>query len=139
MKIYRTKATKLKGTDFKEVHNRALAIYNPIKKKTKRRPYIRSAYFRKEKIFLGLFWQHLFDKKNWKDRVRRLKYLPAAIELIRHSRFEPKSKENPNNNSEILHRFAAITSENDLFYVQIKEDKRTGQKWLMSVYPKNDA
>ena len=45
------------------------------------------------------------------------------------------SKENPNRRSEIVHRFAGITAEKDLFFVQIKEEKRTGQKWLMSVFP----
>lgn len=42
------------------------------------------------------------------------------------SRFEPKSKENPNRRSEIIHRFGGITKDKELLYVQIKEDKRTG-------------
>ena len=135
MKVYHTKTTKLAGTDFREVHKKAFNLYQQIKKKTKRKPYVRSAYFKKDKIFLDLFWIHLFDKKNWRDRMRRLKYFPAAIELIRHTRFEPKSKENPNKSSEILHRFTGVTSENDLFFVQIKEDKKTSKKWLISVFP----
>jgi len=133
--IYKTKTGKLTGSDFHEVNKKAYFVYEQIKRKSKRRPYVRSAYFNKDKIFIGLFWQHLFDKQNWRDRIRRIKYFPAAIELIRHSRFGPKSKENPNNNSEILHRFTGITSDNKLFYVQIKEDKQTSQKWLISVYP----
>jgi len=52
-----------------------------------------------------------------------------------NSNFEPVSKENPNNPSEILHRFAGITKENELFFVQIKEDKKTGKKRFMSAYP----
>ena len=135
MKVYKTKAIKLTGTDFHEVNKKASNVYDLIKKQTKRRPYVRSTYFKKDKVFIGLFWQHLFDKKNWRDRVRRLKYFPAAIELIRHTCFEPKSKENPNKKTEILHRFSGLTSDNDLFYVQIKEDKQTGQKLFMSVYP----
>lgn len=67
--------------------------------------------------------------------MRRLKYFPCAIELIQKSRFEPESKENPNKRTEILHRFTGVTKENDIFFVQIKEDKRTGQKWLISVFP----
>jgi len=135
MKSYRTKTKKLSGSDFHEVHRRALNLYKEIKKKTKRRPYIRSAYFKKDKIFLELFWQHLFDKPNWRDRTRRLKYFPCAIELIRKSGFEPESKENPNKRTEILHRFGGVTKENDMFFAQIKEDKRTGQKFLISVFP----
>lgn len=64
MKAYQTKTAKLSGTDFHEVHKKAFAIYQKIAKKTKRRPYIRSAYFKKEKIFLTLFWPHLHEKFN---------------------------------------------------------------------------
>lgn len=135
MKSYQTKAKKFTGSDFREVHKKAFGLYKQIKKKSKRRPYIRSVYFKKDKIFLELFWQHLFDKPNWRDRMRRLKYFPCAIELIRHSHFEPESKENPNRRTEILHRFGGVTKEKDMFFVQIKEDKRTGQKFLISVFP----
>ena len=112
MKIYKTKATKLTGTDFHEVNQKAFGLYQQIKRKTKRRPYIRSTYFNKDKVFLELFWKHLFDKQNWRDRVRRLRYFSCAIELIRDSRFEPISKENPNKPTEILHRFAGATKDN---------------------------
>src|SRR3989338_3282509 len=127
MKVYKTKTKKFSGSDFHEVRKKAFGLYSQLKKKTKRRPYIRSAYFNKEKIFLDVFWSHLFEKPNWRDRVRRLKYFGCAIELIQNSHFEPKSKENPNNFSEILHLFYC-TPDNELFYVQIKENKRTGQK-----------
>jgi len=137
MKVYRVKAAKLSGTDFREVYKKANAFYAPIKKRTKRRAYVKSAYFAKDKIFLELFWQHLFDKSNWRDRVRRLKYLPCAIELIQNTRFDPISKESPNKPSEILHRFAGVTKNNELFFVQIKESKRNGQKWLVSVFPED--
>jgi CRISPR/Cas system-associated endoribonuclease Cas2 len=73
--------------------------------------YVRSLYFNKEKVFL---------------------------DLIQNSKFEPTSKENPNKRSEILHRFAGITSEKDLFFVQIKENKQSGTKWFMSVFPVDD-
>ena len=135
MKTYQTKANKLSGSDFKEIHEKALDIYKIIKRETKRRPYVRSAYFKKDKVFLQLFWNHLFEKQNWRDRVRRLKYFPCAIELIRKSKFEPTSKENPNKKSEILHRFAGITKDRDLFFVQIKEYKQSGEKWLISIFP----
>ena len=102
MKTYQTKAGKISGTEFKEVHKNAFQVYQEIKRKSKRRTYIRSKYFKKDKIFLDLFWQHLFNKENWRDRVRRVKYFPAAIELIRNTKFEPKSKENPNKKGEIL-------------------------------------
>lgn len=138
MKAYRTKTVKLIGTNFCEVNQIASGSYRQIKKKTKRRPYVRSAYFKKDKVFLELFWKHLFEKSNWRDRVRRLKYFPCALELIQNNRFEPASKENPNKPAEILHRFAGVTKDNDLFYVHIKEDKKSGQKYFMSVFPAGD-
>lgn len=135
MKVYRTKSKKYSGSDFTEVHQKAFNLYSQIKKKSKRRPYLRSAYFNKDKIFIDLFWHHLFEKENWRDRVRRMKYFSCATELIKSSHFEPKSKENPNKSSEILHRFYGTTAEDELFCVQIKEDKKKDQKFLISVFP----
>lgn len=135
MKFYQTKTKKLSGSDYREVHGQALDFYKKIKKKTKRRPYIRSAYFNKDKVFLETFWHHLYEKENFRDKIRRIKYFSCAVELIQKSRLEPTSKENPNKRSEILHRFAGATKDKDLFFVQIRENKKTGQKWLMSVFP----
>ena len=50
MQIYKTKARKFSGTEFREVHKPAFGLYTEIKKKSKRRTYVRSAYFNKEKI-----------------------------------------------------------------------------------------
>lgn len=135
MKVYKTKISKLSGSDYKEVNKNAFGLYNEIRKKTKRRPYVRSAYFNKSKIFIELFWLRIWQNQNFRDKIRRIKYFPCAIELIRKSKLDPSSKQNPNKPTEILHRFAGTTKENDLFYVQIKEDKKTGEKWLMSVFP----
>lgn len=130
-----TKSKKIPGTSFSEVHKKAFSLYSQIKKQTKRRPYIRSKYFKKDKIFLGLFWQHLHGKLNHRDKTRRVKYFPCAIELIQNTKFEPISKENPNEKTAILHRFTGITSEKEIFFVQIKEDKKSGQKFLISIFP----
>lgn len=67
--------------------------------------------------------------------MRRLKCFPAALELIEKTRITPISKDNPNQRDEILHRFYGRTKEGDAFMVQIKEFKRTGQKYLISVFP----
>ncbi len=64
-----------------------------------------------------------------------MKYFACAVELIQKSRFEPKTKENPNKQNELLHRFFGITADNELFCVQIKEDKKKDQKFLISVFP----
>ena len=135
MQPYHTKSKKFTGTRWADVINKASALHNQIKAKTKRRPYIRSSYFKKDKIFLGIYWSHLHEKKNLKDKTRRVKFFGCAVELIRNSNFKPDSKENPNNKDEIVHRFAGLTADNELFFVQIKEEKRTGKKYLISTFP----
>ncbi|MBI2443691.1 MAG: hypothetical protein HYV42_00400 [Candidatus Magasanikbacteria bacterium] len=135
MKAYPVKSTPLRGTDFREIRRQAFGLYDEIRKKSKRRPYLRSAFFAKDKIFLDIYWQHLYDQRNWHDRMRRLRFYPCAIELIRKSRFPPTAKENPNKRSEILHRFLGATQNQGVFYVQIKEDKSTNQKFLISIFP----
>jgi len=134
---YRTKAKKLAGTDYREVYRKSYNLYKLLCYRTKRRPYVRSAYFNKEKIFLELFWQHVRSKTNHRDKLRRLKYFPCAIELLKKSRIGPVSNKIPDKKREYFYRFAGITQENELFFVQIKEDTRTGNKWLMSVFPTN--
>ncbi len=135
MNEYKTKSRQLPGTHWHQVNKKAFGQYKIIKSKTKRRPYVRSAYFNKEKIFLGLFWSHLHEKTNIRDKVRRLKYFPCAIELILNDKIKPTtqiSKEEPNIR---LHRFAGITPDNDRFFVQIKEYIKNGQKFLISIFP----
>lgn len=135
MKAYPAKSPPISGTDFHEIRRQAFGLYEEIRCRSKRRPYVRSAFFNKEKIFLDIYWQHLYDQRNWHDRMRRLRYYSCALELIQHSRFEPTSKENPNKRSEILYRFMGITKNQEVFYVQIKKDINTGQKFFMSVFP----
>ncbi len=126
VKAYSVKSLKISGTKYSEVFKKAFSLYQAIQKKSKRKPYLRSAYFDKEKIFLGIFWSHLQDKHH-KERARRLKYFPCALDLIKNSKFDPSSKENKDKKSEILHRFTGITIEKEIFFVQIKENKRSGQ------------
>lgn len=135
MKVYQTKIRSIPGTDFREVHKKAFSLFKQLRSKSKRRAYIRSAYFQKNKVFLDIFWSHLFEKPNWRDRVRRVKYFPPGIDLIQNSRVEPKLKDNPNKKGETLYRFTGITPDLELFYVQIKEDKKSKQKLLISIFP----
>lgn len=136
MKIYKTKVQRLTGDRYSEVHKKAFHIYAKFKKHTKRRTYVRSAYFSKQKVFLGLFWHHLEDKFSFKEKIRRLQYFPCALDLIAHSRFAPESKQNVDKKSEILHRFIGETAKGEMFFVQIKENKNNDQKFLISVFPK---
>lgn len=136
MKTFKTKSVALPGSNYKEISKKAFGLYNGIRRKTKRRPYVRSAYFNKQKIFLQLFWNHLGDK-NFRDRTRRLKFFPCALELIENSRYDPKTIQTIERPSELLHRFAGQTKNGQTFLVQIKEERRSGEKWLTSIFPEN--
>ena len=131
---YLTNTKKLPGTNYAAVRKHVIIIFNQIKRRGKRRPYVRSDYFHKQKIFFDYFWQHLLQKSP-KERTKRLKYFAAAIEVIKKSRNHPTSEENPHKKGEMLHRFAGLTQERELFYVQIKENKRSGGKYFMSCFP----
>lgn len=134
MSIYKTKIKKIAGTSFSEVRVSAENSYRKIKSRSKRTPYIRSKYFKNEKIFLTLFWQHLFDKQE-KVRLRRLRFYDCALDLIRHSIFDPETRENFRKKDELLHRFMGSLKNGEQFVVQIKENKRTKRKDLISIYP----
>lgn len=105
--IYETRVRAISGTKLPEVYKKAFALYQNIKKKTKRRPYVRSEFFK--------------------------------LELVQNTRVSPVSKENPFDRSQILHRFTGVTPEKELFRVQVKEEKDTKNKWLMSIFPINDV
>ena len=134
MKAFQTKINKLSGTSYNEIEPVARKLYNTERKRSKRNAYIRSVYFKNEKVFLTHFWNHLALKRQ-RDRKRRLKYFPCALDLIRHTRIEPVTKINPNKRNEILHRFAGITPNKEIFFVQITEDKKSGNKYFTSVFP----
>lgn len=132
---YQTKSNKLAGTSLKEVKKNALTFYKrEIGKSSGKQPYVRSAYFKKEKVFFNYFWPHIFQKSP-KERFKRLKYFKAAVELAKNSRNRPASKENPNKRGEILHRFAGLTRGKEVFFIQIKEDKKSKKKYFMSCFP----
>jgi len=134
MDYYHTKADKLHGADYSDVEREARRIYNEYVRATKRNPYLRSRYFKREKIFLKLFWTHLFEKQVG-DRRRRLRYYPCALELLRNTTYPPETKPNPNGRNESVHRFKGVAPDGDVFIVQVKEDKRTGNKHMISVAP----
>jgi len=82
---YQTTSLIISGSNYAEVRRKALIYYSVIEKQTKRRPYIRSVYFKKQKIFFDYFWIHLAQKNANKEKMRRLKLLAAGVELIKYS------------------------------------------------------
>lgn len=134
MQIYKTKAVSISGTQYPEVNKKARNFYKEIVSKSKRKPYVRSAFFINKKVFLELFWIHL-HQKSLKEMTKRLKLLPAGIELIKYSKNQPVIKTFSENNKEIFYRFQGVTNLNKSFFVQIKENLRTKERWLMSIFP----
>lgn len=108
--------------------------FRTLEKRTKRRPYIRSAYFQKEKVFFDYFWQHL-QRKALPDRARRLRFFPCAIELVRKSRLEPQTYLSAGTPIMIQHVFFGETTEHQHFAVVVSHDKRRGTKQLLTCYP----
>ena len=53
--FYTVKAKALSGSNYREVYRSAMGIYGLIKRQTKRRPYIRSTYFDKQKVYFDYF------------------------------------------------------------------------------------
>lgn len=135
-KLYKSNKNKISGTSFSEVRKQADKIFNLIRSKSKRTPYIRSKYFKSDKVFLNLFWAHIFDK-NEGDRVRRLKFYDCVLDLIKNSTCNPNTYDNFYKKDELLHKFEGITKNNEKFIVQIKENKRSKRKYFISVYPKD--
>lgn len=133
MKVYSSRQHKISGRSYSDVERAARSLHNEIARSTKRTPYVKSAYFGKEKVFIDVFWSHL-SQKTRTDRKRRLKFYAAALDLIQNSRMRPEEKPNPNGKNETVYRFAGTTAESELFYVQIKRDSKGG-KYFMSVFP----
>ncbi len=112
----------------------ARKLFRSIQKQTKRKPYVRSAYFRKDKIFFDYFWTHL-NKKTFPDRARRLKLLPPAIDLMRTSMQSPKTYVDVQDPKAIRHQFFGMTRERSLFCVIIQHNHSSGKKNLLSIFP----
>ena len=134
MKVFQSKFSALSGTDYKEVYSKARATFLEVKKKSKRKPYVRSTYFGNSKIFIDYFWEHL-HQKNQTDRLRRLRFYACALELIKYTKFSPTIKEHINKPRHAMHRFYGRTSSKELFVVQILEDLKTDKKYFLSVFP----
>lgn len=130
---YQSKYDLLPGSSYDEVVARARKEFNTIRKLTKRQPYVRSKYFRGDKIFITIFWDHLMQKHRG-NRAKRLKFYKAAIDLLRNSTQTPDTIFSETDKDTMLHRFYGKTNNGQAFCVQVKEDKRTNRKDFMSVF-----
>lgn len=134
IRAYQCKAKPISGRRFVDVIPQARKLLRTVQKKTKRRAYIRSAYFHKDKIFFDFFWQHMLAKSAV-DRARRLKYLPCALELLRSSRCDPLSFIDEYQPGIIKHEFKGRSPDGMNFSVIVQEDRKTNKKQLLTLYP----
>lgn len=134
MKVYRSKYGLISGTDYGEVTKNARKEYAKVQKLTKRQPYVRSTYFQRDKVFINIFWNHLAQKRKG-EQISRAKLLLAAFDLLRNTTYEPETIFSRDNLGLMLHRFYGETKDGYEFYVQVKQDKRSGRKDFMSVFP----
>jgi hypothetical protein len=135
MDIYDVSIEKTAGTSFRELDRNARKAYQRIQRRTPRRqPYVRSKYFKKDKVFLRVFWEHLKQKRSG-DQSRRLIFYEPALELIRNTTRSPDSLFEAQSPDVFLHRFYGRTRDGAKFCVQIKDNRRSGRKDLMSVFP----
>jgi hypothetical protein len=137
MNVYKTKYGKIAGSSHAEVLRLARYEYHKAQKRTPRRQaHIRSSYFKKDKIFINQFWDHL-SQKHPRDQLRRLKFYLCALDLIRNTNLAPDTIFSKDDLGTLLHRFHGITKDGERFSVQIKQNKRTDRKDFISVFPAN--
>lgn len=135
VKIFLSSCRRLRGTSLVELTKQARKEFHSIQKLTPRRqPYIRSRYFEKDKIFISQFWDHLRTKER-ADKVRRLRFYSCAIDLLRNTFVAPEITQNPDNSNELLHRFLGKSADGERYYVQVKENRKSGRKDFMSTFP----
>lgn len=135
MEIYQSKYKREVNSSHAQVMKVARYEYHKIQKRTPRRqPYIRSVYFRKDKVFINQFWEHL-KQKRFGDQMRRTRFFLCAIDLMRNTKYAPETIFKADDRDIMLHRFYGRSHDGFEFCVQVRESKRTGRKDFMSVFP----
>lgn len=131
--MYSCKTKAFWGHRYSDIMPQSRKVFRALQKKTKRQPYVRSMFFKKDKVFFDYFWTHL-NEKSVHDRARRLKYLPCVLELLRISTCQPETFIKPQSNA-IYHQFEGKTEDDILFSVIVKQDRASGKKYLLSIFP----
>jgi len=131
---FHSKEALLPGSSYDEVVASARKVFNDdIRRRTKRQPYVRSKYFKGDKVFMTIFWDHVMQKHR-KEKARRLKFYAAAVDLLRNSTVHPVPMVEATHDEVLLLRFYGITKDGEEFCVQVKHDLRSGRKDFMSVF-----
>lgn len=135
MQVYKSKYGLLTGTTYEEVVHNARKEFNAVRRLTKRQPYVKSKYFRGDKVFITVFWDHIVQK-NLKERTKRLKFYKAGLDLIRNTTQAPEIMIDKAHPGMVFNRFYGVTKTGEHFCVQIKQDARTNRRDFMSVFDK---
>lgn len=133
MQVFKSRYGLLPGSKYEEVVHYARREYIAVRRLTKRQPYVKSKYFKTSKIFVTVFWDHL-GQKHRKERMRRLRFYKAAIDLLRNTTETPEVIPRTTDPNTLLYRFYGVTNDGAHFCVQIKEDMQSGRKDFMSVF-----
>jgi phosphoglycerol transferase MdoB-like AlkP superfamily enzyme len=141
MEFYQSKHSPLPGSSLDEVLPAARSLHKPSrsKAKTRRILYVNSQnpHFRTPKVFLNLFWDRLAQKSP-KKRLAGLKLYRPALDTLQRSTLEPKAQESFDPAVK-LYRLYGTTREGNKFCIQIKENAKTGRKYLVSIFPWSDT
>lgn len=133
MNYYRSRYSLLPGSSYNEVVALARKEFNTIRRLTKRQPYVRSKYFKGDKVFMTIFWDHVMQKSR-KEKTQRLKLYRAAVDLLRNTTQAPETIIDVAHEQVALMRFYGITKDNVEFCVQVKNELRSSRKDFMSVF-----
>ena len=135
IKFFQSKYNVLPGSDLEELASAARKVYKQAVGKSRRLPSVNSKckLFKTPRVFLDLYWPHL-NQKPPRERFRRIGLYQCALDTIRNSRISPVVAQSGDGKS-IYYRFYGVTRAGIKFCVQIKEDRKSGRKHFMSVYP----
>jgi len=130
-KYYQSRLPRISGTNYTEILAKARAIYRDLDIQTgHRNTYVRSEYFKKQKIFLKTYWDHFGDKR-LSQRRQRIPYYAATIDLLKNTRVKPDELYEKEHH---LYRFFGITKDGHKFVVQVKANRKN-EKYHMSSFP----
>lgn len=137
MNIYQSKYNQLPGTSHQEAIKSARYCHQKVQNTNPRRKtFVRSKYFKGDKVFLAQFWPHLMQKRRG-DQIRRAKLYLCALDLLRNTSHSSSMVVEKGHLESVLIRFEGRTKDGILYIVQVKYNIRSERKDLISVYPVN--
>lgn len=135
MNYFKIKTRPISGSNLKEVTKNMMRDFHDIEKRSKRRAFVRCKVLNNDKVFIGEYISHQSQKMRI-DKLRRLKLFPCAISLIETTTY--KSTKKILKSGEVLYRLYGMAGNGQKFIVQISENPKSGNKRLMSAFPKGN-